>query len=181
MAKRGTKQIWSGRKARDAYEQRELAIYQAQTAAEFRAAYDALTGQDGTHTYNVRGMYEQAGPAALVTLALRGYELPDAATRLESNRVLLTLATHLEVLEIHERLTEQFWLMLAQQQDVLLEHIEDDLEALVNGASEGGETEQILTALHTLIRARSAKVVDALFAGQPQPHFAFGSGGAEAA
>lgn len=164
MAKRGMKQIWSERTARETYEQRELAIYQAQTATELRAAYAGLTGQGGTHILNVRKMYELAGPAALVTLVLRGYELPDAATRLESNRALLTLATHLEAMTPRERLTEQFWLMLAQQQDVLLSHIENDLEALMNGGPRAGETEQVLMRLHTLLRSRTAQVIDELLA-----------------
>lgn len=168
MAKQSAKTIWSARKARDVYEQSELAIYQAQTPREIREAYAQLIEGSSHDISNVRAMYKDISPAALVTLALRGYELPNAATRLESNRFLLALTKQLDEVTMNEQLNEQFWLMLAQQQEVLLTHIEDDLQALLTSEAETGETQRVLTALHALIRNRSASVVTELFAGQTQ-------------
>lgn len=168
MMQRGMSDTWDEAKARYEYEQRELAVYQASTPEELHAAYSALAGQDVSHSVNVRTMYEQSSPATLITALLRGYELPQAGMRLASNVALLRTAQDFERLKVHDRLSEQFWLMLAQQRDVLLSHIEEDLEAMLARSDEMGDEERTLMSLHMVIRNKTGQAVEALFGADVQ-------------
>ncbi len=138
----------------------EAAIRQAGDAAALRAALQELS--DTSHgREKSQALYEAYGPARLVMLTLSGYESPDAQRRAESAGALVSVVAVLDSLDA-PHLAEQVWLILAAQQDVLLQRIEDDLEALQTGEPSRrlDRAKRELAAAHKLIRTRANQVVN---------------------
>ncbi len=143
------------------FEKREAQIYQSTNVKELRSAYREFLRPLRSQG-NLVDMLALAGPAQLVSLTLRGYEMPDARTRYESGQVLLALDEVLNSINVRESITEQYWLMMAQQREVLLDQIEADIEALVDSAMPEEETkkrEQVLYKLHKLVYQRTEQAI----------------------
>lgn len=158
--KRGT---WSEREVADNYEQCETQLLQAQSIDQLTEALTSFTNS-GFGIQNLVSMYELAGPARVVSLILRGYELPQAETRYHSTNALLAIDCVLRQADQKGELSEQIWLILAAQQDILLQQIENDLEALYE-AEDTNEIllqRKVLGMAHGLLRRRASFVVEQL-------------------
>ncbi len=145
------------------FEDLELGVFQSTNVNELDEAYRTFSSLSPRQQEQ---LIEYAGAARVVALALRGYELPDARTRSRSSQFVLQLG------QILDRgsdpvASEQFWLMLAQQQEILLAQIEADLEALQRSSLTGEETKRrtdSLGQLHNLLRRKADEVVRTVFA-----------------
>lgn len=148
------------------YEEIELAVYQSTNVNELETAYQMFRTSDRSMKLS---MISAAGPARVLSFALRGYELPDAETRAASSQFVVELSALLDSASVsHQPLKEQLWLMLAQQQEILLSSIEADLEALYRSARESEQMQKqraMLGNLHVMIRRKSQKAVTQLFDG----------------
>lgn len=150
------------------YEDIELGVYQSTNVKELEQAYKSfLTLSD----FDQKNVVMFAGPARIVALALRGYELPDAPMRQQSSSFVLGLN---QLFESTSSIVtaEQFWLMIAQQREILLERIEADLEALQRSSlSEEATKQQVTTlgTLHKLIRKKSVQATASIFATELVP------------
>lgn len=152
---------WPQEKAQSDFELIETAIYQSIHVRDLNDAYRKLTDRRASDA-RLTALYEYAGPAKLVTLVLRGYESPDLAMRQASNDVVLALASHFDRLSLSRSLTEDFWLMLGQQQDVLLELIERDLEAYAQSEmteAQAAKERMKLGNLHKLLRSKPEQIL----------------------
>lgn len=115
----------------------------------------------------------EAGPARAVSLALRGYELPDLPARIASAKFLANVLDLVGRKEVPKPLQEQINLILAQQRSVLLEAIEQDLESLQSTAlprRTAGEWNGALTELYTHIRSKSHRAIRQLFSTNADVH-----------
>lgn len=149
---------WKGTEVAYRAEQIESGVLGAHDARSLKAALRPLTDMSHGRS-NTALLYSHLGPARLVMLALAGYESPHARVRVVSALSLLSLTDALDAIR-SPQLTEQVWLILAAQQDVLLQRIEDDLEALQSLDDErAAETRRQLGAVHKMLRTRSAAAV----------------------
>ncbi|MBI2590006.1 hypothetical protein HYW32_03260 [Candidatus Berkelbacteria bacterium] len=147
------------------FDEIELQILYAETPIQLSSALAKITKNNRLIQRNLHRLYDIASPARILGLVLRGYEIPDALTRLESNRSLLDLNRTLETLS-RTALKEQIWLMLAQQREVLLAQIEQDLETLVLRSSDQraiASRKQILLATYELIQENTKIAVEKVF------------------
>lgn len=147
---------------RTLYEEIELGVYQSTNVKELDLAYQTFLKLKAADQQSITDF---AGPARVVSLALRGYELPDAQTRNRSSEFVLELSQLFDT-GSNAKSAEQFWLMLAQQQGVLLQRIEDDLDALQESNFDQFETQKRVKTLgkfHKLLRSKADAVVKELF------------------
>lgn len=160
--KRGT---WTEQEVADNYERCETQLLQAQVDDQLADALTLFTDRS-VGSQNLVGMYELAGPARVVSLILRGYELPQVETRYRSARALLDIDIVLQHSDRKGELSEQIWLILAAQQDILLQQIENDLEVLYCELDNDQIKEQreVLGKTHALLRMRAGVAVDQLLA-----------------
>lgn len=140
----------------------EVAVYQSTNVNEIREAFQIFHAQSQLHQQR---MIELVSPATLVALALRGYELPDAQMRAASNDFLARL---LDLLTLPQQATyaEEVLIILAGHRAILLEQIEQDIEALERSALTESETlrrQRSLTTLHKQLRVTADSFVNALF------------------
>jgi hypothetical protein len=156
---------WTDQEVTDNYEQCETQLLQAQVADQLTEALTLFT-DSSVGPQNLVSMYELAGPARVVSLILRGYELPQAKTRYRSAKALLDIDVVLQQSDRKGELSEQIWLILAAQQDVLLQQIENDLEVLYCELDNDQTKEQreVFGRAHALIRKRAGVAVDQLLA-----------------
>lgn len=150
---------------RERIEDFELAVFQSTNVNELDKAYRLLTGQGSSE---LRAVSLDIGPARLVSLALRGYELPNAETRRRSNQFLIEILTVIESAKdpANRAYVEEMWLLLAGQRSILLETIECDLDALSDSALSKRDTntrQSELLRLHRAIRTRSEALIQSLF------------------
>lgn len=160
---KGKRQTPSDQDPRTLYEDIELGVYQSTNVNELDAAYRSFLDLSTNLQQQVA---DEAGPARVVSLALRGYELPDAQTRYRSSEFIIQLSRMFDVASDPLK-SEQFWLMLAAQQGILLERIEADLDALQRSSLDQAETKRRRTTLgkvHKLLRRKADEVVRSLFA-----------------
>ena len=163
MAERTEK--WNEMEVTARYEQFENDLSNADSVEELQATLESLTEPAITLEDRIN-LYKYAGPARVVAQTLRGYEIPDVAARHVSNNALLSVDAALRESSDAEALLEQIWLILAAQQDILLERIEADLEALHNAdqLNESAlEQQKTLAKTHLMLRTRSKDVVAKLF------------------
>ncbi|MCA9388703.1 hypothetical protein KC644_02970 [Candidatus Berkelbacteria bacterium] len=157
-------------KERSKFEEKELQILHSSNDSELNTAYNGLFSLLNDEAGSLR----ELAPATLVGLVMKGYEIPDNKTRLESNLAISKLDSLLNGSQ-----EEQFWLMIAQQREVILEKIEQDLEALVESKMSKVKTEKakkLLGQTHKLIRERTDEVVDGLFSLEvSQPELPLGA------
>lgn len=142
------------------YELLETQVLQAQTSEQLDAALAGFVDQSSAPE-DMLAVLQYAGPARVVSLVLRGYELPESETRYVSTKALLQLDTVLQRADRKGDLSEQIWLILAAQQDVLLQQLENDLEALYEATDTLNLRRQrkIVGDVHALLRTRSSDAV----------------------
>jgi hypothetical protein len=161
--KKGTG-TWTESEVASNYELNESQLLQAETVDQLSSALEAFTDNHlGIH--NLMQMYQLAGPARVVSLALRGYELPDAVARYHSSNALLAIDAVLQQVDRRGELAEQVWLILAAQQDILLQQLENDLEALYEADDSAVVKDQrdVLGRVHSLLRKRSNIAIEHMF------------------
>lgn len=162
---------WTEQEVVSNYELREAQLLQAQTIPQLRVALQQLTDH-AAGGQNLLQMYTLAGPARIVSLVLRGYEFPDATARSLSTEALLDVHALLERVDRDGQLSEQIWLILAAQHDVLLQQIENDLEALYQADETNVITKQraLLAQAHKVLRAGTKAVLEGMsFASSGAP------------
>lgn len=144
-------------KKKSELEQKELDILHSLNARDLGLAYKKFA----SFLAKDSEARESLSPASLVSLTLKGYEIPDAETRLESNQIIGKIDN---LIDGSQR--EQYWLMIAQQREVILSKVEDDIEALAESRMAKSKTERaktVLADIHKIIRKRTDEVVDGLF------------------
>mgnify|MGYP001574400629 CR=1 FL=1 len=125
----------------------EIAVSQSANERELSEALGLLQ-LDSWSSKSSLELYQLAGPAKLIGLVLAGFEMPSVATRHVS---AIHLSKLIQLLQARrsEPLSEQVALILAQQREVLLETIEQDLEALYN--AEGGVSVEVKVKVFALL------------------------------
>jgi len=83
-------------------------------------------------------------------------------------QAMIALSDILKDGKIDTSVVEQYWLILAQQRDVLLERVEEDIAALNESELSSEQTDEltdVLCVFHTMIRTSTDEAVMNLFEG----------------